>query len=297
MVCYDAGLHFKFAGLNNFDLHNHTSASDGLLSSSALVELAVRNACDGLALTDHDTVDGLREAAAAAKNLQLRFIHGVEISVSWSPNQDAKSTTLHIVGLGIDAENSVLAAGLDSIRQGRIARARLMGDDFARIGMPGMFEAAYALAENKSMLGRTHFARALVNAGKVSEVGKAFNRYLTPGRPGFVPHQWATLADAIAWIRAASGVAVIAHPGRYKLSKAEMTQLMGEFKDLGGLAIEVVTGSHSPPQFREYATRARDFGFLASRGADFHGFDESHYQPGRLPPLPDDLTPVWTVLS
>ena len=297
MVCYDAGLHFKFAGLNNFDLHNHTSASDGLLSSSALVELAVRNGCDGLALTDHDTVDGLREAAVAAKNLQLRFIHGVEISVSWSPNQDAKSTTLHIVGLGIDAKNSVLAAGLDSIRQGRIARARLMGDDFARIGIPGMFEAAYALAENKSMLGRTHFARALVNAGKVSEVGKAFNRYLTPGRPGFVPHQWATLADAIAWIRAASGVAVIAHPGRYKLSKAEMTQLMGEFKDLGGLAIEVVTGSHSPPQFREYATRARDFGFLASRGADFHGFDESHYQPGRLPPLPDDLTPVWTVLS
>jgi predicted metal-dependent phosphoesterase TrpH len=283
LVCYDAGLHFKFARLNNFDLHNHTAASDGLLSSSALVELAVRNGCDGLALTDHDTVDGLREADTAAGQLQLRFIHGVEISVSWSPNRDAKSTTLHIVGLGIDAENVVLTAGLDSIREGRIARARLMGEDFARIGMPGMFEAAYALAGNKSMLGRTHFARALVNAGRVSEVGKAFNRYLTPGRPGYVPHQWVTLADA--------------NPGRYKLSKAEMTQLMGEFKDAGGLAIEVVTGSHSPPQFREYAARAREFGFLASRGADFHGFAESHYQPGRLPPLPDDLTPVWSVLS
>jgi len=290
-------LHFKFARLNNFDLHNHTAASDGLLSSSALVELAVRNGCDGLALTDHDTVDGLREADTAARRLRLRFIHGVEISVSWSPSGDAKSTTLHIVGLGIDAENVVLTAGLDSIREGRIARARLMGEDFARVGMPGMFDAAYALAGNKSMLGRTHFARALVNAGRVSEVGKAFNRYLTPGRPGYVPHQWATLADAIAWIRAAGGVAVIAHPGRYKLSKAEMTQLMGEFKDAGGAAIEVVTGSHSPPQFREYAARAREFGFLASRGADFHGFAESHYQPGRLPPLPDDLTPVWSVLS
>lgn len=283
--------------MNNFDLHNHTIASDGLLTPSALVELAVRNGCDGLALTDHDNVDGLREADAAAKRLALRFIPGVEISVSWSPNQDAKSTTLHIVGLGIDAENSVLVGGLDSIREGRIARARRMGDDFARIGMPGMFDAAYALAENKSMLGRTHFARALVNAGRVSEVGKAFNRYLTPGRPGYVSHQWAALADAINWIRAAGGVAVIAHPGRYKLSKAEMTQLMGEFKDAGGAAIEVVTGSHSPPQFREYAVRAREFGFLASRGADFHGFEESHYQPGRLPPLPDDLTPVWTVLS
>ena len=297
MVCYDAGLHFKFARLNNFDLHNHTAASDGLLTPSALVELAVRNGCDGLALTDHDTVDGLREADAAAKSSSLRFIHGVEISVSWSPNVDAKSTTLHIVGLGIDAENPTLVAGLESIREGRIARGRLMGDDFARIGMPGMFEAAYELAENKSMLGRTHFARALVNAGKVSEVGKAFNRYLTPGRPGYVPHQWAELADSIAWIRAAGGVAVIAHPGRYKLSKGEMTQLMGEFKGAGGLAIEVVTGSHSPPQFREYAARAREFGFLASRGADFHGFEESHYQPGRLPPLPDDLTPVWTVLT
>ena len=282
--------------LNNFDLHNHSIASDGLLTSSALIALAVNNGCDALALTDHDTTAGLVEAQKAADELNLRFIPGVEISVSWTPNADAKSTTLHIVGLGFDAENPVLAAGLNGIREGRTARAKLMGDDFARIGMHGMFEAAYEFAENKSMIGRTHFARALVARGAVNEVGKAFNRYLTPGRPGFVAHRWASLGDALAWIMAAGGVAVMAHPGRYKLQKAEMTQLLGEFKDLGGRSIEVMTGSHSPPQFREYALRAKEFGFLASRGADYHGPGESHYEPGQVPLLPDDLTPVWSVL-
>lgn len=282
--------------MNNFDLHNHSIASDGLLTSSALIALAVNNGCDALALTDHDTTAGLVEAQKAADALNLRFIPGVEISVSWTPNADAKSTTLHIVGLGFDAENPVLAAGLNGIREGRTARARLMGDDFARIGMHGMFEAAYEFAENKSMIGRTHFARALVARGEVNGVGKAFNRYLTPGRPGFVTHRWASLGDALAWIMAAGGVAVMAHPGRYKLQKTEMTQLLGEFKDLGGRSIEVMTGSHSPPQFREYALRAKEFGFLASRGADYHGPGESHYEPGQVPLLPDDLTPVWSVL-
>ena len=282
--------------VKNFDLHNHTIASDGLLSSHELVALAAKNGCDALGLTDHDTTAGLANAQIAAEAIQLRFIPGVEISVSWAPNIDAKSTTLHIVGLGIDAENPVLSAGLSSIREGRIARAKRIGDDFARIGMHGMFEAAYEFAENKSMIGRTHFARALVARGEVNEVGKAFNRYLTPGRPGFVPHHWAELNDAVTWINAAGGVAVLAHPGRYKLSKAEMTQLLGDFKDLGGRSIEVMTGSHSPPQFREYALRAKEFGFLASRGADYHGPGESHYEPGRVPLLPDDLIPVWTVL-
>lgn len=282
--------------VKNFDLHNHTVASDGLLSSTELIQLAAKNSCDAIGLTDHDTTAGLPDAAVAASAIGLRFIAGVEISVSWTPNVDAKSTTLHIVGLGIDAENTILSNGLAGIRDGRTARAKLMGDDFARIGMPGMFEAAYEFAENKTMIGRTHFARALVARGAVNEVGKAFNRYLTPGRPGYVPHLWASLADAVAWIRAAGGVAVIAHPGRYKLQKAEMTQLFGEFKDWGGQSIEVMTGSHSPPQFKEYALRAKEFGFLASRGADFHGYGESHYEPGRVPLLPDDLTPVWSVL-
>ena len=283
--------------VNNFDLHNHTTASDGLLSSQALIALAAKNGCDAIGLTDHDTTAGLETARKAASSLNLRFIAGVEISVSWAANTDAKSTTLHIVGLGIDEQNPILAAGLASIRDGRVARAKLIGDDLARIGMPGMFAAAHALAENKSMIGRTHFARALVAHGVATEVGKVFNRYLTPGRPGFVPHQWAPLADAIAWINAAGGVAVVAHPGRYKLQKVEMSQLLAEFKDLGGRSIEVMTGSHSPPQFKEYAVRAKEFGLLASRGADYHGPGESHYEPGRVPLLPEDLTPVWSVLG
>jgi 3',5'-nucleoside bisphosphate phosphatase len=291
-------LRYKFCYfLNNFDLHNHSTASDGLLAPADVVALAARNGCDAFALTDHDTVDAVAEAQAAADAIGLRFIAGVEISVSWAPNIDAKSVTLHIVGLGIDASNPALGGGLQGIRAGRTSRAKLIGDDLARVGIEGMFEAAYALAANRDMIGRTHFARALVNAGRVNEVGIAFQRYLTPGRPGYVPHQWASLADAVAWIRAAGGVAVIAHPGRYRIDKAEARQLFDEFKSLGGTAIEVVTGSHTPKQYREYALLAKEFGFLASRGADYHGPGESQFQPGKLPLLPDGLSPVWTMLE
>jgi 3',5'-nucleoside bisphosphate phosphatase len=282
--------------LNNFDLHNHSTASDGLLSAEALIALAARNSCDAVALTDHDTTDGVMLARTAALDLGLKFIAGVEISVTWASSVDAKSTTLHIVGLGVDIENATLMGGLHGIRQGRLDRAKLMSDDLARVGIAGMFDAAYALAENKTMLGRTHFARALVDAKKVSSVGKAFERYLTYGRPGFVPHQWASLKESIDWIRAAGGTAVIAHPGRYNITKPDMSKLMSEFKDLGGAAIEVITGSHTPQQYREYATRAREFGFMASRGADYHGPGESHTEPGKLPLLPDDLVPVWSQL-
>lgn len=282
--------------MNNFDLHNHSTASDGLLSAEALIALAARNSCDAVALTDHDTTDGVMLARTAALDLGLKFIAGVEISVTWASSVDAKSTTLHIVGLGVDIENATLMGGLHGIRQGRLDRAKLMSDDLARVGIAGMFDAAYALAENKTMLGRTHFARALVDAKKVSSVGKAFERYLTYGRPGFVPHQWASLKESIDWIRAAGGTAVIAHPGRYNITKPDMSKLMSEFKDLGGAAIEVITGSHTPQQYREYATRAREFGFMASRGADYHGPGESHTEPGKLPLLPDDLVPVWSQL-
>lgn len=297
-VCYDVRLSDKFCNfLKNFDLHNHSTASDGLLSAADVVAIAARNGCDAFALTDHDTTAALAEARESAAIEKIRFIAGVEISVSWAPNVDSKATTLHIVGLGIDAANPALDEGLQAIRVGRTSRAKLIGNDLARVGIEGMFDAAYALAENKDMIGRTHFARALVNAGRASEVGRAFERYLTSGRPGYVPHQWASLADAVGWIRASGGVAVIAHPGRYKIDRMQMRQLFDEFKSLGGAAIEVVTGSHTPQQYRDYAKLVREFGFLASRGADYHGPGESPFQPGKLPLLPDDLTPVWTQLS
>jgi predicted metal-dependent phosphoesterase TrpH len=290
--------------LHNFDLHSHSNASDGLLTPRALIEFAVCSGCDAIALTDHDTTDGLYEAAQAARENNLRFVRGVEISVTWpmapyvapagsTRHADIKPTTIHIVGLGIDSTNMSLANGLESIRAGRLARARRMGEDFERVGIDGLFDDAYDLAENKTMIGRTHFARALAGRGLVKSVGKAFERYLTFGRPGYVAHQWVSLADAVGWISAAGGVPVIAHPGRYKLSRAEIRMLMEDFKTVGGRAIEVVTGSHQPHQYREYAIIAREMGFLASRGSDYHGPGESHFQPGKLPPLPADLTPVW----
>ncbi|MBL8522677.1 MAG: PHP domain-containing protein [Betaproteobacteria bacterium] len=285
----------------NFDLHNHSIASDGLLAPRDLIALAAENGCDAIALTDHDTTDGLAEAGQTARELALRFIPGVEISVTWpgleqDDLRDLKPVTVHIVGLGIDPVHPLLAAGLASIRDGRVERARRISADFDRIGIQDLFDDAYALAENKTMLGRTHFARAMVQRGLVTNVGKAFERYLTAGRPGYVPHRWSRLEEAVLWINAAGGVAVIAHPGRYRLQSDDMRTLLAQFKDAGGRAIEVVTGSHQTRHFREYAVLAKEFGLLASRGSDYHGPSESPYRPGTLPPLPAGLTPVWSLL-
>ncbi len=286
----------------NFDLHNHTSASDGVLSSEELVALAARNGCDALAITDHDTVSGIAAGALAAARLGLAFIPGVEISVTWSPagDPDARATTIHIVGLGIDAANGQLVQGLASVRGGRIARGREIARLLVEAGQPDIFDDAYAFAENKEMLGRTHFARALVSRGIVPDIASAFKRFLTPGNPGYVPFCWATLADAVAWIHAAGGVAVIAHPARYKLDSADMDRLFAEFRDLGGEGVEVVTGSHDPSEYAPVARRAKAHGLLASRGADFHAAHETPTEPGTLPTLAEvdrDLEPVWRLLA
>ena len=289
--------------VQNFDCHNHSIFSDGLLRPRELVALAKASGCDAVALTDHDNTGGLAEAEVAANELQIRFIRGVELSVTWpghpptAETADINPITIHVVGLGIDPVDTRLISGIASIREGRLERARQMGASLAAMGIEGVFEDALALAENKDMIGRTHFARTLVARGIAKNVGAVFGRFLTPGKPGFVAHQWASLVDAIEWINGAGGVAVLAHPGRYKLSKQEMRALLLEFKELGGRAIEVVTGSHEKHQYREYATLAREFGFLASRGADFHGLDESRFRPGTLPLLPADLVPVWSVLQ
>ena len=289
--------------VQNFDCHNHSIYSDGLLRPRELVELAKQSGCDAVALTDHDNTGGLAEGEDAAAEIGLRFIRGVELSVSWPGRSSASATadinpiTIHVVGLGIDPHALALRSGIASIRDGRLDRARQMGASLANMGITGVFEEALALAENKDMIGRTHFARALVARGQAKNVGAVFGRFLTPGKPGFVAHQWASLDNAIQWITGAGGVAVLAHPGRYKLSAQEMRELLREFKETGGTAIEVITGSHEKHQYREYASLAREFDFMASRGSDFHGHGESRFRPGTLPPLPADLVPVWTVLQ
>lgn len=274
--------------MRNYDLHNHSTRSDGLLSPTALVELAARTGTEGLALTDHDTVDGVEEAAAAAVRVGLEFVAGVEVSVSWG------DTTVHVVGLQVDPTSQVLRQGLDSIRSGRLERARRIGDALAKAGIEGTFEAALAIAKDERILSRTHFARHLAERGVVRDTQQAFDKYLAKGKTAFVPHRWAALEDAVRWIRGAGGIAVLAHPGRYDLKPMMREELLKEFRGFGGEAIEVVTGSHRPEEYSLWQREALAHGFLASRGADFHGIGESPYQPGTLPALHASLTPVWS---
>ncbi|MBE0613091.1 MAG: PHP domain-containing protein [Burkholderiales bacterium] len=271
----------------NYDLHCHSTASDGLLAPVDLVRRAAGNGVDVLALTDHDEICGLAEARAEAADIGLRFVNGVEVSVSWG------GITIHIVGLNIDPDNPQLQQGLHAIREGRTERAKKMAEDLARVGIPGSLEGAYAYVDNPNLIGRTHFARFLVEKRYVNDVKSAFQHYLVSGKPGYVPHQWATLEEGLGYIKAGGGVAVVAHPGRYKLTRTEMRKFFGEFKDGGGSGVEVVTSSHTAEQFLEYAILAKEFGFLASRGSDFHGPGESRIDLGKLPNLNADLKPVW----
>lgn len=270
----------------NFDLHCHSRASDGVLAPAEVAARAAANGVDALALTDHDDVAGLAEAAAAAQGLGMDFIPGVEISVSHA------GKTIHIVGLRIDPANPLLAAGLQGIRDGRTERAHRMSEDLARSGISGAFDGAYALAANKQMLGRTHFARWLVSQGLVSDTRAAFRHFLTHGKPGYVEHQWTTLENAVGWILAAGGMAVIAHPGRYDFGLRELHKFLDAFRALGGEGIEVVTGSHHPSEYGKWADLARAFSLKASRGADFHAPGEG-VDLGRLPALPHYIAPVW----
>jgi hypothetical protein len=271
----------------NVDLHCHSTASDGLLPPKDLVARAAARGVDVLSLTDHDDTSGLADARAEAALHGVRFVDGVEISVTW------RGTTVHIVGLRIDPESEPLRTGLASIRRGRATRARKIAEGLAAAGVPDSLAGAQRFAENPQLISRAHFARYLVEAGRAPDTKSVFQRYLVKDTPGHVPHQWAALEDAVGWIRASGGTAVIAHPGRYRLAKSEMREFFAEFRELGGAGIEVVTGSHTPDQYREFARASREFGFVASRGSDYHGKGESHADLGTLPALPQDLKPVW----
>lgn len=276
----------------DYDLHCHSNISDGMLPPAELVARAAERGVKIMALTDHDDVRGLPEAAHAAAAHNMQFINGVEISVTW------RSHTVHIVGLNIDPQNPALQAGLQTVRQGRGERARMMADSLARAGIGGALEGAYQFAANPEIIGRTHFARFLVESGHAKDVRSVFKNFLVKGKPGFVPHQWANLADAVHWITGSGGIAIIAHPGRYTAGKKPMgrktlRELLVEFVELGGQGIEVVTGSHTPEQYAEFARYATEFGLLSSCGSDFHGPGESYRDLGRLPDLPLECKPVW----
>jgi len=270
------------------DLHTHSTCSDGLLSPAELVERAVLRGVDMLALTDHDELAGLAPARAAAQQWGLRLIDGVEISVQW------EETTLHIVGLNVDADHAPLVDGLSAIRAGREQRAQRMADSLAAAGITGSLEGARCYAKNPELLSRSHFARYLVETGHARDTNGVFRNYLTPGKPGYVPHQWAELADAVGWINGSGGLAVVAHPGRYPLNQQQAERLLGEFVELGGAAVEVVTGSHTPAEFVIWARYAKRFGLRASAGSDFHGPGEGYRDIGNVPVLPAGCDPVWS---
>ena len=277
--------------LLNADLHCHSVISDGTLSPEALAERAKANGVELWALTDHDETGGLQRAAAAAKVNGIHFLTGAEISVTFA------GETVHIVGLGFDADDASMTQGLHTTRGGRQQRAREMANGLAQVGILGAYEGALKFVGNPELISRTHFARFLVETGACSNTSEVFRKYLTENKPGYVPHRWATLKDAVSWITRAGGVAVIAHPGRYKFTANEEYALFTEFKAHGGQAVEVVTGSHSPPEYLKYAETAKEFGLAASRGSDFHCPDESRIDLGALPYLPGELTPVWTLLA
>ena len=275
----------------NADLHCHSVISDGTLTPEALAERAKAAGVALWSLTDHDEVAGQQRAMAAARAIGLPYLTGTEISVSFA------GRVVHIVGLGFDPAAPELAEGLRTTRGGREARAREMAASLAEAGIPDAFEGALKYVSNPDLISRTHFARFLVDAGHCSDVPQVFRRYLTEGKPGFVPHRWAALRDAVGWITRAGGVAVIAHPGRYDFTPTEEYALITEFIGHGGRGIEVVTGSHTAAEFVRYADTALEFGLLASRGSDFHCPQESRIDLGTLPPLPARLTPVWQALQ
>lgn len=277
--------------LLNADLHCHSVVSDGTLQPEALAERARSNGVELWSLTDHDEIDGQQRAATAARALGLDYLSGCEISVSFA------GVTVHIVGLGFDADDDMLRRGLAATRGGRGERAREMSEGLAKVGIKGAFEGALRHAGNPELIARTHFARYLVEIGTCSDTNEVFRRYLTEGKPGFVPHRWAGLGDAVRWISAAGGAAVIAHPARYKFTPTEEYALFSEFKAHGGRGVEVVTGSHSAAEAQKYAAMALEFDLLASRGSDFHSPGESRTDLGRLPDLPGQLTPVWQALA
>lgn len=268
------------------DLHCHSTISDGLLSPQDLVAHAVSRGVKVLALTDHDDVSGLQAAREAALQHGIAFINGVEISATW------KKHTLHIVGLKVDANNVALKAALDLVRIGRNDRAQQMSDGLSKAGIHGAYEGAKAIAQ-QSIITRSHFAQFLVKNGHAKDVKTVFKKFIVKGKPGFVDHQWMSLEAAVGLILGAGGIPVIAHPGRYDLGKINMHLLLEEFRSYGGVAIEVVTGSHRVDQYQEFAILAHRFSLKASKGSDYHGFGVLHMEMGSLPDLPAQCVPVW----
>ncbi len=268
------------------DLHTHSTASDGRLPPDELVQRAAQAGVEVLALTDHDGVDGLQTARQTAQAQGIRFINGIELSVTWNKR------TVHIVGLNFDPDYGPLQTGIAALQDFRERRAREIADKLDKAGIPGAYEGAQSFSEGR-MLGRMHFANFLVERGHSKNIRHVFKHYLVANKPGHVSGDWASMEEAVGWITSAGGIAVIAHPARYKLTRTKLRKLIKDFMTAGGQAIEVVSGSHDVNEFKTMAAHASDFDLYASAGSDFHDPDFPWIKLGQLPPLPRQCKPVW----
>jgi predicted metal-dependent phosphoesterase TrpH len=267
------------------DLHSHSTYSDGVLTPAALIQRASENRVTILALTDHDEVSGLPEAATAAAESGIGFVPGVEISVTWA------GLTVHVLGLGIDPRNAALANGLAGIRESRRFRAKQIAKQLSAAGIPDSLTGASRLAGDAAVIGRGHFSRFLVEQGHAANTRAAFKKYLGAGKIGYVAHQWVSLRQAIGWIRGASGHAVLAHPDRYRLAPLQMHALLDEFNQHGGRALEIGGGLHANPL--PLIRLARHFGFSVSAGSDFHAVAQGAADLGDIPRLPEGTRGLW----
>lgn len=268
----------------NYDLHTHSTASDGSLAPVELVALARQRGVDVLAITDHDTLaayDMLDDPGATPL-----LVPGIELSTSW------RGIGIHIVGLNVDPGNATLRRGIERQQENRMRRASMIADRLSKQGIPDTLAAALESA-GSDYVGRPHFAAHLVAAGYVKNTKVAFRKYLGPGKPGDVKHTWPALDEVTRWVLAAGGVAVLAHPAKYRLTKTKLKSLAIEFRSAGGGAVEVVCGSQRDSTTASLARLANETGLAASCGSDFHSPDYAWSRPGLFPPLPDGVVPVW----
>jgi len=272
-----------------YDLHSHSTYSDGALTPEQLIHRAKEKAVDVLALTDHDTTAGLAEAAQAAKQYQLQLINGIELSTRW------KKHDIHIVGLNIDPGNNILQQAIDHQQQQRIVRGRQIGVQLAKQGIADAYAAACQIA-GREEVGRPHFAQVLVQRGIVNSIRSAFKRYLIQGKPAYVATEWLSFNDTITCIKQAGGCAVLAHPARYHLTMTQLRLLLSDFKAADGQGIEVVSSAHNQQEIETMAELSVGHQLYASVGSDFHGPDLGWGELGHLRPLPSQCRPIWKLL-
>ncbi len=268
-----------------YDLHTHSNCSDGQLSPTELVALAKERNVAVLALTDHDTLSGIEEAKAAAGD-DIAIITGIELSSVW------QGRNIHVVGLNVDTGSESLLAAVEQQSQGRLKRAKTIAEKLAKAGIVGAWDGVQYYAKGDS-IGRPHFAQYMVDSGYVNSISEAFKRYLGSGKAGDVKQEWPELSTVVKWITEAGGIAVLAHPDKYDLTRTKLYALLQEFVEAGGEGIEVVSGVQEPNVTSKLIRAALDFSLSISCGSDFHSLENAWQAPGKMSAVPAGYKAVW----